>query len=186
MERRGSFGKNPRYRLIFPGINRLDYDCEFEGGFFPCHIESCTDAGIADWLERVIHMVPVAQRPEGYSPLGEKCLASEWTLRLSESGKNCFHAILAKDITKLGAAMNETMLCWEALLPHTVAHPSITVDLVGLLSYYRSAMQARCVRDAAEGISMSYPKKRYRGQSSWISAAGTSQPLRAATRQRLR
>jgi hypothetical protein len=134
--------------LIFPGINRLDYDCEFEGGFFPCHIESCTDAGIADWLERVIHMVPVAQRPEGYSPLGEKCLASEWTLRLSESGKNCFHAILAKDIKKLGAAMNETMLCWEALLPHTVAHPSITVDLVGLLSYYQEryagAMYSGC------------------------------------------
>ena len=30
------------------------------------------------------------------------------------------------------------MACWEALLPHTVRHPTITMDLVGLLRYYQS------------------------------------------------
>ena len=124
--------------LIFPGVNRLDYDCKFEGGFFPSHIESCHDPAVARWVERVIHVLPVAQRPEGYSPLGRKYLTSEWVQRLSASGKACFDAIVSRNVQELGASMNETMRCWEALLPDTVAHPLITVDLRGLLAFYQS------------------------------------------------
>lgn len=134
--------------LIFPGVNRLDYDCDYEGGFFPCHIESCDDPQVCHWLEHVLHVLPVAQRPEGYSPLGKQCGSAERALRLSESGKACFDAILARDIQKLGASMNETMRCWEAILPDTVAHPLIAVDLLGLLAFYQAryagAMYSGC------------------------------------------
>jgi len=134
--------------LIYPGVNRLDYDYEYEGGYFPAHIESNNDPEIARWLEDVIHMVPIAQRPEVYGPLGEKHLDPEWIQRLGQSGKQCFDAIVIKDIRGLGASMNECMKCWEALLPHTVRHPAITVDLLGILSYYQSryagAMYSGC------------------------------------------
>jgi hypothetical protein len=44
--------------------------------------------------------------------------------------------------------MNECMCCWEALLPHTVRHPAITVDLMGLLAAYQArypgAMYSGC------------------------------------------
>ena len=40
--------------LIYPGINRLDYDFNFEGGIFPVHVESCHDPQIAHWLEEVV------------------------------------------------------------------------------------------------------------------------------------
>jgi hypothetical protein len=40
------------------------------------------------------------------------------------------------------------MSCWEALLPNTVAHPLITVDLLGLLAFYQEryagAMYSGC------------------------------------------
>jgi len=134
--------------LIYPGVNRLDYDYEYEGGYFPAHIESNNDPEIARWLEDVIHMVPIAQRPEVYGPLGEKHLDPEWIQRLGQSGKQCFDAIVMKDIKGLGASMNECMKCWQALLPHTVRHPAITVDLLGILSYYQSryagAMYSGC------------------------------------------
>ena len=134
--------------LIYPGINRLDYDFAIEGGFFPAHVESCRDADIAGWLERMIYMLPVNQRPEGYSPLGVKQLQPDWVGRLGRSGKDCYSAILAKDLDKLGASMNECMLCWEALLPHTVRHPAIPVDLMALLGYYQGryagAMYSGC------------------------------------------
>ena len=134
--------------LIYPGINRLDYDCSYEGGYFPVHIESNNDPDLAHWLEEVIHMLPVAQRPTGYTPLGEKHLDPEWIRRLGQSGKQCFAAILAKDIKALGASMNECMKCWEVVLPHTVCHPAITVDLRGILSCYQSryagAMYSGC------------------------------------------
>jgi hypothetical protein len=134
--------------VIFPGVSRLDYDYEFEGGLFPAHIESCNDAEVARWLEDVLHVLPVAQRAEGYSPLENRNLSAEWVRRLSQSGKECFSAIQAKDIVKLGASMNESMECWETLLPHTVTHPLITVDLLSLLAFYRQryagAMYSGC------------------------------------------
>lgn len=134
--------------LIIPGISRLDYDFTCEGGYFPAHIETNNDPAVARWLERVIHMLPIAPRPYPYSPLDEKNLDREWTRRLGQSGKDCYAAILAKDASALGASMNECMCCWEAILPCTVRHPAISVDLAGILNYYQSryagAMYSGC------------------------------------------
>jgi len=124
--------------IVYPGINRLDYDFAHEGGYFPVHIESNNDPGVARWLERVLHMVPIAQRPPGYNPLGEKNLDPAWIKRLGQSGKECFDAIVSQDVRRLGASMNECMKCWEAILPCTVRHPTITIDLMALLDYYQS------------------------------------------------
>ena len=55
---------------------------------------------------------------DGYNPLGEQRLDGEWIRRLSQSGKDCFDAIVSKELQDLGTSMNETMKCWEALLPH--------------------------------------------------------------------
>ena len=134
--------------LIYPGVNRLDYDYGFQGGYFPAHVESNNDPDVAHWVENVIHLLPVAQRPEGYNPLGQKDLDPQWIRRLGETGKECFAAIVAKDAKALGASMNECMKCWAAILPQTVRHPGITVDLLGILSCYQSryagAMYSGC------------------------------------------
>jgi hypothetical protein len=65
-------GSQDMIGLIYPGINRLDYDFNYEGGLFPCHIESNNNPEIAQWLSRVIHILTVMPRPEGYNPLGIK------------------------------------------------------------------------------------------------------------------
>lgn len=134
--------------LIYPGINRLDYDIRYEGGCFPVHVESNQDPETAPWLEKVIHMIPVVQRPEGYNPLGIQNLDPSWIARLGQSGKDCFTAIAARDIDALGSSLNECMRCWETLLPQTVRHPAITTDLRSLLAAYQSryagAMYSGC------------------------------------------
>lgn len=127
--------------LILPGVNRLDYDCRHEGGFFPAHVESCNDPDVAQWLENVLHLLPVSPRPDGYNPLGERAIRGEWVQRLGESGKACYDAIVSQDASRLGASMNECMKCWEALLPQTVRHPALTTDLAGLLSRYQARYQ---------------------------------------------
>jgi hypothetical protein len=141
-------GSQDMIGLIYPGVNRLDYDAEYEGGVFPKHIESNNDPAVARWLERVVHMVPVAPRPMDYNPLGKKNLDREWIRRLGQSGKDCYSAIIAKDIRGLGASMNECMKCWETLLPATVRHPTVAVDLVAILEYYQrryvGAMYSGC------------------------------------------
>jgi hypothetical protein len=134
--------------LIYPGVNRLDYDYAYQGGYFPVHVESNNDPDVARWLDRVISMVPIAQRPPGYNPLGIKNLEPEWIRRLGQTGKDCFDAIVAQDAEALGASMNECMVCWETILPHTVRHPTITIDLMKILRYYQSryigAMYSGC------------------------------------------
>ena len=134
--------------IVYPGVNRLDYDYDFEEGLFPAHVKSNNDPKVARWLENVIHMVPISQRPPGYDPLAEKNLNPEWIRRLSQSGKNCFAAIVSQDAQELGASMNESMLCWKAILPHTVQHPTITIDLIEILAYfqtrYHGAMYSGC------------------------------------------
>jgi hypothetical protein len=141
-------GSQDMIGLIYPGVNRLDYEFGHEGGVFPKHIESCNDPDVARWLERVVNMLPVLPRPDGYNPLGEQNLDPEWVRRLGQCGKACYDAILRCDAAGLGESLNENMRCWEALLPHTVRHPTVTVDLKAILGYYQSrypgAMYSGC------------------------------------------
>jgi hypothetical protein len=141
-------GSQDMIGLIYPGVNRLDYDAEVEGGRFPSHIESCCDADVAAWVEKVLHLIPLNQRPAGYNPLGILNLNPEWIAKLGQTGRDCFAAIVGKDVRCLGAAMNQCMACWEAILPHTVAHPSINIDLKGILTWaqghFPGAMYSGC------------------------------------------
>jgi hypothetical protein len=141
-------GSQDMIGLIYPGINRLDFDIEHEDGIFPRHIESNNDPRVARWLEKVIYMLPVAARPDGYNPLGIKNLDPAWISRLGATGKECFDAILSCDARALGTSMNACMECWETILPQTVRHPAVTTDLKGILAYYQSqyygAMYSGC------------------------------------------
>jgi hypothetical protein len=141
-------GSQDMIGLIYPGINRLDYDFAHRGGVFPRHIESNHDPQIAAWLSRVVHILAINQRPEGYHPLETKNLDPDWIARLGQSGKDCYEAIVARDTGALGESLNECMRCWEAILPGTVRHRTIQIDLPGLLRYYQSrypgAMYSGC------------------------------------------
>ena len=141
-------GSQDMIGLIYPGINRLDYDFQVEGGVFPAHIESLNNARTARWLEKVLHLLPVEPRPEGYSPLGQKNLEPQWVARFGQSGQDCFEAIRRRDVAALGRSFNLNMKCWEALLPQVVRHPLIKLDLPGLLRAYQQrypgAMYSGC------------------------------------------
>jgi hypothetical protein len=134
--------------LIYPGVSRLDYDAAHEGGYFPVHLESNCEPGIARWLERVLQLVPINQRPEGYNPLGVKNLDPLWVERLGQTGRCCYEAIVKRNLRALGDSMNRCMQCWETILPHTVQHPTIVLDLKAILANFQSrypgAMYSGC------------------------------------------
>ena len=141
-------GSQDMIGLIYPGVSRLDYDVKHKGGLFPVHIESNNDSHIARWVEKAIHVLPIAPRPEGYNPRGIQNLDSEWIQKLGQTGKDCYDAILRRDVGALGRSMNNCMECWEAIMPHIVRHPTLKVDLVAILKYYQSrypgAMYSGC------------------------------------------
>ncbi|TAK98915.1 MAG: hypothetical protein EPO07_11360 [Verrucomicrobia bacterium] len=132
-------GSQDMIGLVYPGINRLDYDASAHGGVFPAHIESLQDHRAARWLERVLHLLPVCPRPAGYDPLGKRNLDPRWIVRLGRTGRECFEAIRTRDLDRLGASFNECMKCWETLLPATVRHHTLTCDLPALLRVYQSS-----------------------------------------------
>ncbi|MGD0412054.1 MAG: hypothetical protein ABSC18_10145 [Verrucomicrobiota bacterium] len=141
-------GSQDMIGLVYPGVNRLDYDFRVHGGVFPSHIESCNSPRVARWLGQVLHLVPVEPRPAGYSPLGKKNLDPKWVWRLGLSGRDCYHAIVKMDAKALGASLNLTMKCWETLLPRVVRHPLLRLDLMPLLRAYQKqylgAMYSGC------------------------------------------
>ncbi len=141
-------GSQDMIGLVYPGVNRLDYDFKIHGGVFPSHIESCNSAKVARWLSKILYLIPVEPRPDDYSPLGLKNLSPKWVAKLGQSGKDCYDAIVKMDAKKLGASLNLNMKCWETLLPHVVRHPALRVDLNPLLHAYQQqylgAMYSGC------------------------------------------
>jgi hypothetical protein len=141
-------GSQDMIGLVYPGISRLDYDIRHEGGVFPVHIESLNRPRIARWLESVLQVLPIEPRPEGYSPLGEQHLDPAWIARLGQTGRDCFDAIARMDAAALGASMNACMVCWERILPHTVRHRTLRLDLKAILRAYQrdypGAMYSGC------------------------------------------
>ncbi len=141
-------GSQDMIGLVYPGVSRLDYDFNVHGGIFPSHIESCNRPKVARWLEKVLHLLPVEPRPDGYSPLGRQSLKPAWIARLGQAGKDCFDAIVRMDAEALGASLNLNMKCWEALLPDVVRHPLLRVKLMPLLKAYQrqyfGAMYSGC------------------------------------------
>ena len=141
-------GSQDMIGLVYPGVNRLDYDFKIHGGVFPSHIESCNSPKVARWLDKVLHLIPVEPRPDGYSPLGEKNLDPKWIARLGQAGKDCYNAIVKMDVRALGASLNLNMKSWQTLLPHVVRHPLLRVELVPLLKAYQrqypGAMYSGC------------------------------------------
>jgi hypothetical protein len=141
-------GSQDMIGLVYPGINRLDYDFAVQGGVFPSHIESCHRPEVARWLGQVLHLLPVEPRPDGYSPLGVQNLDRKWVARLGRSGQDCYRAIVDMDAKALGASLNLTMKCWETILPRVVRHPLLRLDLMSLLKAYQKqycgAMYSGC------------------------------------------
>ena len=109
-------GSQDQLGILLPGANRLNYD----GNFWPSGIESIVDAGTCDWLSEVLHLIPLAPRPEGYNPLIDKNLSVENVSELAASGDICWQGIKEKDVNKLGEGMKRTFLSWRKILPYTV------------------------------------------------------------------
>ncbi len=109
-------GAQDQLGILMPGANRLYFD----GKYWPSKIESVTDAETCDWLSRVLHLIPLTPRPEGYNPLLVKNLSSQNVQELAAAGDLCWDGILERDVNKLGSGMTQTFLSWKKILPYTV------------------------------------------------------------------
>jgi len=163
--RKDPSGSQDMAGIVFPGINRLDYDADFEGGYFPVHVASNNDPETARWLEEVIHILPVGQRPKGYYPLGEKNLDERWISRLGRAGRDCYDAIIEKDAAGLGESMIETMRCWKLSCRIPYATRPSQKTLPACCPTTKTGIMVPCIRAAEAAISTSSRMNRFRALS---------------------
>jgi len=98
--------------LILPGIIGLTTTISSPVGCFPPHVESCNDPDVGRWLEDVIHLLPIAPRPDGYSPLDVQHLNAAWCVAWPiREGMFCCNP--GERYCKAGASLNECMSCWK-------------------------------------------------------------------------
>jgi cytidyltransferase-like protein len=117
-------GSQDAIGLTHPGVNRLDYD----GGFWPVHVESCLDEDVCAWLEKHLRLVALHERPNNYDPLLNQNLTREGIQRLAMTGRMCYDAILRKDLATLGRSFTMTHDAWREILPFTTS-PEIDAEL---------------------------------------------------------
>jgi len=109
-------GSQDQIGIVVPGVSRLDY----EGQYWPVNIENTLDKDTCEWLSDVLHLVPLAPRPNGYDPLLDQNLKVEFVKELGDAGKKCYDAILARDVNMLGESMTDSFYAWKKILPYTV------------------------------------------------------------------
>jgi cytidyltransferase-like protein len=133
-------GSQDHLGLLMPGINRLHYN----GSYWPDYIQSTIEMEICDWLSDVIHLVPLAPRPDGYDPLKEMHLEKNLIKELGEAGDLCWESILKKDIAGLGKSMTDTFLSWRKILPLTVPDDVLKEMEASYLGIYPGAITSGC------------------------------------------
>jgi len=69
---------------------------------FNSNIESFISPTVAHWLDKVLHLIPVEPRRDGYSPLGVRNLEPKSVAKLGCSGQDCNKAIVEMDARALG------------------------------------------------------------------------------------
>ena len=142
-------GSQDMIGLIYPGVNRLDYDFCLRRRALPrAHRIEQRSARRALAGRGDPHGAGGAA-PEGIIRWAIKNLDPEWIRRLGPIGQGLLRRHPRPWMRSgLGASMNECMQCWEAILPHTVRHPDHHVDLMAILGYYQSryagAMYSGC------------------------------------------
>ena len=139
-------GSQDMIGLVYPGINRLDYDFKVQRRRVSRRTSNREPRAAGRWLEKVLHLLPIEPRPEGYSPLGVKSISTRngspgWAgPARTVSTPSC-----RMDVEALGASLNDCMICWEKLLPHVVRHPLIKPDLKAMLKAYQKQYSGRDV-----------------------------------------
>ena len=135
-------GSQDAIGLTHNGINRLDFD----NNYWPDHIETCLDKDVFDWLERHLLLVPIGQRDKGYNPYLNQNITVDGVRRLGVTGKQCYEAILNKDLAALGKSLTATHNAWKDILPSTTNN-----KIDDLLNSYNSVCKGRTTTGCGGG-----------------------------------
>lgn len=122
-------GSQDAIGIVFPGLNRLDYDNDY----WPHHIESVLDDDILDFIEQHIYMYQLFPRKEQFDVLSDTQINAENAKALSLAADDCWKALLKKDLTAWGKATTDSFNAQIKMFPHMV-----DLELLEVLDSFKS------------------------------------------------
>ena len=108
-------GSQDSIGIIYPGIIKIYYD----GEYWPNKIENIVDEDICEWLEKMIYLVPLQERPENFNPIAIKNTEKSIIMELCEAGEKCWDAICSMNIVQLGESLIAQTETCRQILPYT-------------------------------------------------------------------
>ncbi len=121
-------GSQDAIGIVFPGLNRLDYDNDY----WPHHITSVLDDDILDFIEQHIFMLPLFPRKQQFDVLADTEINADNAKALSVAADRCWKAMLDKDLNAWGTATTDSFNAQIKMFPHM-----IDPDIIPVLNQYK-------------------------------------------------
>ncbi len=122
-------GSQDAIGIVFPGLNRLDYDNDY----WPYRITSVLDDDILDFIEQHIFMLPLFPRKQQFDVLADTEINVENAKALSVAADECWKAMLDKDLNVWGRATTDSFNAQIKMFPHM-----IDPDIIPVLNQYKN------------------------------------------------
>ena len=123
-------GSQDAIGIVFPGLNRLDYD----GEFWPKKIISVEDEKTLRWLETHLCMVPLGPRKAGFAVYKGKRITPARVRALARAADGCWKAIRNFDLAGFGRFFRESFEAQVSLFP-----AMMTRDVQATISRYATS-----------------------------------------------
>jgi cytidyltransferase-like protein len=106
-------GSQDAIGIVFPGLNRLDYD----GNYWPRKIASVNDEGTLRWLEKHLYLAPLGPRGSQYDALKGQRITSTKAGLLASAADSCWKAIQERKLADLGYYLRKSFEAQVTMFP---------------------------------------------------------------------
>lgn len=110
-------GSQDSIGIVMPGLNRLWYE---KNEYWPSSIESNLDNDTLRWIESYVYLVPLYPREAEYNVLENTTINEPNVQNLANASKECWQAILDKDVERFGQAVTKGFEAQIAMFPNMV------------------------------------------------------------------
>jgi cytidyltransferase-like protein len=109
-------GSQDAIGIVMPCLNKLDY----EGGFWPIKITSVLDEDVLSWVENHLSLITLGPRDDLYDVLENTQINKENAEALSYAAKQCWYAIVRKDLQGFGEYFKKSFEAQIKMFPNMV------------------------------------------------------------------
>jgi len=124
-------GSQDAIGLVYPGLNRINYNEELKAGgsHWPSKIETVLGEDILKFIEDRLWLLPLGEREQGYSVLENTKIERAAAAALAAAAENLFLAATSKDAIAMGKAMTASFEAQIQMFPNmTSSSINKTID----------------------------------------------------------